>query len=134
MFTVEQEADLSKLWELRAANLRVLEGIRDGGELVTEVLTQAAISLSAAAGRRAPRLTGTLQSAHRGEYVNPYSRVFIDPSVQNPVLGGYPALYGPIVHDDRRPWFDETIAADAPGILTHAGEMLFGRLGGIWSG
>lgn len=133
MFTVEQEAKLEELWELRRKNLQVLDGITEGGDIVKAALAQAAQSMSTAAGRRAPRLTGTLQSAHRGELMAGYlGRVFISPTVQNPVFGGYPVEYGPIVHE-RKPWFDQTIISDGQAILGYAGEMIFGRIGDIWN-
>jgi hypothetical protein len=58
----------------------------------------------------APYYTGTLASSHRGEievgsgFVE--GVIHLDPSVTNPVLGGKPVEYGPVVHTSQ-PWLLE---------------------------
>ena len=51
----------------------------------------------------------------------------INPAVGNPVFGGSPSDYGPVVHS-RRPWVSEVFYQDAPPILATAGERFFGQI------
>jgi len=80
----------------------------------------------------APRLTGTGAAATREEVLDDIGKVFIDPTVTNPVFGGHPADYMPVVHQ-RQPWVAALMASDAPGILSKAGELFFAELQEIFA-
>lgn len=67
---------------------------------------------------RSPWLTGSLAHAHAFEATGGSARIYIDPGAVNRVRGGYPAVYGPIVHN-RQPWLRETADIDVPRIVEH---------------
>jgi hypothetical protein len=125
---------LDELEQVRRAHQRA------NRELQTKGNTAAVRMLAFATGEfgrvweeRAPFLTGTLASATRELVLDDRGRVFIDPTVENPVFGGRPAVYGPAVHV-RKPWVDTLMKTDGPRILVAAGKMLFGELDGIFPG
>lgn len=125
--------DFSRLGELHQLNRQMLRDITAGaGGTIDKVLAQVTLDISDAAVRRSPYLTGTLASAHRGKMVGAgEGLVFIDPGVTNPVYGGRPAQYGPLVHE-RKAWFGDTVAQDAPRILVAAAETLINHLEDIY--
>jgi hypothetical protein len=70
------------------------------------------------AQQQSPYYTGTLHDAHvisdlevtnRGGKTQAQIRIYIDPdpTLINPVFGGFPGQYGPEYHRDRRQWFAE---------------------------
>jgi hypothetical protein len=132
MFTIEIDpASKRALLELRRRNREALRVITPGESGLDDLIADATLQLRDAAERNAPRLTGALARAHRGQFADLVGRVFIDPSAQNPVSGGFPAEYGPVVHG-RKPWMAEAVARDAPRILIATGERLFERFDGVY--
>lgn len=79
----------------------------------------------------APRQTGTLAAATRERLFDGNGRIFIDPSVSNPVSGGLPVVYGPVVHQ-RRPWVDSLVNVTLPGIMFRASEEFLDEFGEIY--
>ncbi|MCC6603112.1 MAG: hypothetical protein IT327_07875 [Anaerolineae bacterium] len=114
---------------LRLANQWLVIG---GDSGPTRMMAYVATELGAKWEAGAPRLTGTLAAATREQVLDDTGRVFVDPTVTNPVFGGNPAEYGPAVHQ-RRPWVAEVMASDAPGILSKAGELFFAELQEIFA-
>ena len=108
------------------ANRDLLRFMRDTGEggLAWQVVAHGVLRFQGEAQTRSPYLTGTLAFAHTGEVYDidggAEGRVYIDPSIVNPVFGGRPAEYGIDVHQ-RKPWFDNTFSQEGETILN---EML----------
>ncbi len=120
--------ELAKLFNLRRVNRKVLRSMKFGNE---DPFKAAVINVTEELGKRweqtAPRLTGTLASATRQQYRDKEGRVFIDSGVRNPVFGGRPSTYGPIVHK-RQPWVSNLVRRHAPGILVTEGKRLIRAL------
>ena len=108
------------LWELRN---KVIEANRQlqvsGPTAVVRMLAFVTGEYGKAWEDSAPFLTGSLASATREQVVFDTGRVYIDPAVRNPILGGYPAEYGPIVHN-RRPWVNEVFYSETARIVKEA--------------
>ena len=81
----------------------------------------------------APILTGTLRSATREEVEGGQARVFINPSVVNPILGGKPSVYGPKVHADRNPWVERLYHGAAPRIVQQGIEKFTSEFDDIYN-
>jgi hypothetical protein len=80
----------------------------DGLFLLVDLVTARAETY---ASRIAPYRTGTLRSAHRSHMVSGVAgEVYIDPTVRNLILGGFPVAYGPMVHAMGFPrnWMERT--------------------------
>lgn len=125
---------LQELEELRRRHaeahriLRSSEEVDPLGRMVVFVTAE----LGEAWEREAPRLTGTLASATRERYYQGQGRVFIDPTVVNP-LGGRPAIYGPRVHDEYgNLWVQRVYTTDAPRALQRAGVMFFDEIDEVY--
>lgn len=109
----EVNAALAHLWRLRAANRQAMgEIFSSDGETIRGILADVTDQVSERASQLAPWLTGTLASAHRSRIESGASQltgvVYIDPTVVNPVFGGYPAIYGGERHQ-YDPWFAWTV-------------------------
>lgn len=129
MFETEiAKESLERLAALRRAHLAAAQQlITSGDTAVTRMVAFVATELSQAWELRAPRLTGTLASATREQVFDAQGKINIDPTAVNPVFGGRPADYGPVVHS-RYPWVDQVVGQDAPRILVQAGEDFFGEI------
>lgn len=103
------------------------ELVTSGDTAVTRMIAYVATEFGEKWEADAPRLTGTLAAATRERLIDGTGKVFIDPSVTNPVFGGNPAEYGPAVHS-RKPWVGQIMVSDAPGILSKAGEQFFAEI------
>lgn len=130
-----QEA-LHRLREVEAAHKEVLSEMKDGGEIIPAATAKQVERLLLAAQAISPYLYGVLQGAHRGtvtpEPDGATGRLFIDPSVVHPVLGGRPVVYGTEIHNEDRPWMQTAFAqledSIAQGIIddtTAAVEFIF---------
>lgn len=123
---------LRQLEELRQAHHEATRLLQTGGNTaVTRMLAFVAYELGEIWHRDSPRLTGTLASAEREQVFNDQARIFLDPTVVNPVFGGRPEIYGPIVHQ-RKPWVANLMQRDAPRILAEGGSQLFQELDGVY--
>lgn len=96
------------------------------------------VFITSAAGeaweREAPRLTGTLAFATRERYYEGRGRVFIDPTIVNP-LGGRPSIYGPVVHDRYgNAWVQRVFEQDVPKAAIRANAKLYEELDGVYDG
>lgn len=94
--------------------------------LIWNVALQAAIE----AGKIAPRYTGTLAGSHRRVMIsNRVGEVYLDPAIKNLTLGGYPAVYGPIVHRMGYPrnWMERTVNEKGRKIVERAGDYWLKR-------
>lgn len=119
---------LERLEALRRAHANAAKAmIITGDTAATRMVAFVTTQMGAAWELRAPRLTGTLASATREQVFDAEGKVNIDPTVVNPVFGGSPAEYGPIVHG-RKPWVDQVFSQDAPQILSTAGTRFFGEI------
>ena len=114
---------------LRLANQWLVIG---GDSGPTRMMAYVATELGAKWEAGAPRLTGTLAGATREQLLDDTGKVFIDPTVTNPVFGGSPAEYGPAVHQ-RDPWVARLMVSDAPGILSKAGELFFAEIAELFN-
>lgn len=122
------EESLERLAALRRAHLAAAQQlITSGDTATTRMVAFVTTELSQAWELRAPRLTGTLASATQEQVFDAQGKVNIDPTVVNPVFGGRPADYGPVVHS-RTPWVDQVFSQDAPRILVQAGSDFFGEI------
>lgn len=114
--------------------------IEDSGKIVGETIKAITKDIRIAAQERSPYLFGVLHGAHRDEYIGNigrfgnFGRVYIDPEVVHPVLGGHPYDYGAKIHNFDRPWFLWTATEDAPDIIEKHGAELVGRFDQIFSG
>lgn len=133
MVSVEiDQRSMAELWELHQRNVEALRAITIGdGDAIDQAVARATLELSEAASGYAPYLTGTLSSAHRGQFLAGEGKVYIDPTVVNPVYGGYAAVYGPALHK-RDPWFWTAITQAGPRIMGDVANELFGRLDAIY--
>lgn len=120
--SLEQLAALRRAGHAAAAQM-ITSGNTAADRMVAFVTTE----LGQAWERSAPKLTGTLAAATREQVFDAEGKVYIDPSIVNPVFGGLPAEYGPIVHG-RTPWVGQVFTQDAPQILATAGERFFGEI------
>ncbi len=119
---------ISKLQALRRAEANATrQMIFSGDTAVTRMVAFVTTETGKAWEARAPRLTGTGAAATREQVFNEQGLVDIDPSVVNPVFGGSPYEYMPIVHL-RNPWVDAVFTQDVPQILTTAGARFFGEI------
>lgn len=118
---------IKKLEALRRAHANALRQLAFSGDTAaTRMVAFVTTELGKQWELRAPRLTGTLAAATREQVFNEQGLVDIDPAVVNPVFGGSPVEYGPVVHG-RTPWVDQVFSQDAPKILGAAGERFFGE-------
>lgn len=134
MINVEiDKRSMDALWDLRRRHREAIRALAedDSRSAVTRMVAFVTAELGEAWEKVAPRLTGTLASATREQYFAGKGQVFIDPTVVNPILGGRPAVYGPVVHD-RRPWVTQVYTADAPRVLQRAGELFFDEIREIY--
>jgi len=119
---------LEELAELRRRHHEATRLVQESGNTaVTRMLAFVVTRAGQVWEETAPRLTGTLASATREQVFGGEALIYIDPTVENPVFGGYPAIYGPIVHD-RRPWVENLINDRLPSILQKGAEQLFEEL------
>jgi len=130
-FTADQQDALAKLKRLRAANRKALEEIKSkegtaAGKMVIGITQAFAERWEATA----PRLTGTLASSTREQFRNGRGQVFIDQGTTNPVFGGKPAEYGPIVHR-RQPWVAQ-LMRDARRIVQAEAEVFVESIGDVY--
>lgn len=124
---------VQEIEELRRRHQRTAqELITSGDTAVTRMLAFVTTKLGDRWEADAPRLTDALAGATREDIFDDTGKVFIDPTVQNPVFGGYPAVYGPAVHS-RNMWVGRIMAQDAPGILVEGGERFFDEIGAIYT-
>ena len=113
------------LWELRN---KVIEANRQlqatGPTAVVRMLAFVTGEYGKAWEDSAPFLTGSLASATREQVVFDTGRVYIDPAVRNPILGGYPVEYGPEVHK-RRPWVNDVFYSETKRIVEEGQQMIW---------
>lgn len=129
MFDVEADPkSIKKLEALRRAGANASrQMVFSGDTAVTRMVAFVTTEAGKAWEARAPRLTGTLAAATREQVFNEQGLVDIDPFITNPVFGGSPAEYGPVVHG-RWPWVDEVFSQDLQPVLATAGERFFGEI------
>lgn len=113
------------LWELRN---RAVEANRQlqtvGPTAVVRMLAFVTGEYGEKWEEEAPFLTGSLASATREQVIFDTGRVYIDPAVRNPILGGYPAEYGPKVHL-RKPWVNDVFYSETARIVGEAKGMIW---------
>ncbi len=121
------------LWDLRN---RLHEASRQlqvvGPTAVTRMLAFVTNEYGEAWEENAPFLTGSLASATREEVIFDTGRVFIDPAVRNPILGGYPAEYGPKVHT-RKPWVEQVFYSETKRIVEGAQDMIWEAMNEVFA-
>ena len=125
----ESMRELEALRRRHAAATRALAV--SGNTPVTRMLATIVADLGEAWEAGAPRLTGTLASATRTTVFEDVGRVFIDPSIENPVFGGRPVIYGPVVHT-RKPWVDQVMKNDAPRSISENVASFYAELDQIY--
>jgi len=122
------EKELKKLFDLRRVNRKIIKSLRHGNtDPVRGMVINVTRRIGAKWEQNAPRLTGTLASATRERVDGTEGLVFIDRGVVNPVFGGKPSTYGPIVHR-RKPWIANVVRRDAPGILVDESKKFIRKL------
>lgn len=131
MISVEiAQESMQALWRLRRQHQEALR--RLDGPLPDRMVAFVAVRIGQRWEEDAPRLTGTLASATREQILQGEGRVFIDPTVENPILGGLPSVYGPAVHE-RNPWVDRIYHTDTPQILTDMSKVFFDELNEVYA-
>lgn len=132
IITEIDQRSLDELERLRWRHHQAARLLRTSGETaVTRMLAFVSTELGGLWEANAPRVTGTLASATREQQLAEAARVFIDPTVENPVSGGFPAEYGPRVHQ-RKPWVERIYTQDAPRVLQEGGRQLFHEMDGVY--
>jgi hypothetical protein len=126
----ESMAEIEEL--RRRMHNAALQLVHTGNTAVDRMVAYAITNLGERWEADAPRLTGTLAAATRERIIDETGKVFIDPTVTNPVFGGNPVEYGPAVHS-RKPWVGRIMVSDAPGILTKAGVEFFAEIAEIFN-
>ena len=118
MLTIEAEAqmkEIARLYKEAADGLNYFIVDHVGAFTVPGRMAVAAERIREEGRRTSPYYTGTLALSHRAtvEVEQPSdttevvtARIFIDPDIVNPILGGHPAVYG-IEVNDRKPWWDD---------------------------
>lgn len=128
------DESMRQLWALRRAHQMAARQMETKGDTaVTRLVAFVTTRLGQRWEETAPYLTGTLASATREQIFGEQGKVFIDPTVENPVFGGLPVIYGPAVHK-RRPWVDAVFVSDAPGIIVEGGKTFFDEIGREYRG
>lgn len=121
------------LWDLRN---RLHEANRQlqvvGPTAVTRMLAFVTNEYGEAWEEDAPFLTGSLASATREKVIFDTGRVSIDPAVRNPILGGYPAEYGPKVHA-RKPWVKRVFYSETKRIVEGAQDMIWEAMNEVFA-
>lgn len=138
--TGEFQEAMAALWQLRRDNDRMLRGLAADGPIINKTVAWVVNELLLETIEAAPVLTGTLASAHRGIAVGNEGLLFIDPNVQNPVFGGFPALYGEEVHEigafggmaKAKPWWRETFEDRGDAILAEGMLLLEADIADLW--
>ncbi len=121
------------LWDLRN---RLHEASRQlqvvGPTAVTRMLAFVTNEYGEAWEESAPFLTGSLASSTREMVIFDTGRVFIDPAIRNPILGGYPAEYGPEVHK-RKPWVNRLFYGETARITKEAQDMIWEAMNEVFA-
>lgn len=110
------EASIEGLDKALAASKRLIRATERKGDLVVRMVARATRRTEEVAEKKAPWLTGSLSKSHRGQLFDGAGHVFIDPNTVNPILGGKPSEYGPVVHG-REPWIAATATIEGPRII-----------------
>lgn len=132
---------MAALWKLRRDNHRMLFALSQDGPIVNRTVAWIVKELLLELVANAPYLTGTLASAHRGVAEGHEGLLFIDPEVQNPVFGGFPAVYGEEVHEigafgglgQPKPWWENTLAERGEDILSEGLLALTTDIEELWT-
>lgn len=123
--TVDRSA-MFALWDLRN---RLMQANRElqttGPTAVVRMLAFIAGEYGEAWEEEAPFLTGSLASSTREQVIFDTGRVFIDPATVNPILGGRPSVYGPVVHDTRKPWVEQVFYSETARIVKEGQDMIW---------
>ncbi|MCA9872290.1 MAG: hypothetical protein KC441_01510 [Anaerolineales bacterium] len=122
---------MAPLWRLHDNNRQMLNDLATDGPIVNRTVAWIVQELHAELVEASPKLTTTLASAHRGVAEGHEGLLFIDPNAQNPIFGGFPAIYGEEVHETGafgglgkpKPWWRETVEDKGDQILA-AGLLL----------
>jgi hypothetical protein len=129
-------------WEIKAWGIDELINDINNLELnwdreSEKILLTIARQIRKAAQPRSPYLYGVLREAHFESLIHDASFwggrasiVAIDPTVEHPILGGRPNIYGAEIHaglrGEHRPWFVWTLEQDVPSILEDGGNEMKG--------
>lgn len=134
MIAVEiDQRSLDELWQLRLANHRAIRELQTTGDTaVTRMLAFVTTRIGEQWGATAPYLTGSLASATREAFYGDEAQVFTDPSVENPITGGFPSVYGQQVHQ-RKPWIERVYTDYAPLVLQKGAEQFYGEIDEIYN-
>ena len=125
--SIDQES-MREIKELRRRHHNAVKQLATtGNTAVTRMLAFASAEIGQKWEERSPYLTGTLSKATREQVFGGVGKVFIDPTIENPILGGYPSIYGPVVHR-RKPWVQRVFVNDVPRIVTDASVKFFGEI------
>lgn len=132
---------MAQLWKLRRDNHKLLSGLAQDGPIINRTAAWIVRELSLELVESSPVLTGTLASAHRGIAKGHEGLLFIDPDVQNPIYGGFPAIYGEEVHEigafgglgTPKPWWRETLEDKGPQLLAEGMLMLDAEIDELWN-
>lgn len=126
------DESLAEIAELRRRHRRAVEALAARADTpLGQMLIDVTLQLGQKWEQGAPWLYGVLSRATRERIFNDTGRVFIDPSITHPVLGGRPAVYGPVQHR-RTPWVERVVSQDAPRIVNDAGQKFFREIGDIY--
>lgn len=130
--TTDQEAGLAKLQKLRRANQEAIREIQaKPGTAAEKMVTAVTAAFAEKWEATAPRLTGALASSTRGEVTAGVGLVFIDQTAVNPIGGGKPSRYGPVVHR-RRPWVTRLVRAGVKALVRPEAEAFVDDLEDIY--
>ena len=119
-YTFEGWKELLRIWNAFEKEQKVA---------VPRVIEKITITLKPLVQRRSPYLYGILRGAHiattEGRGHDATGVIGIHPATTHPVLGGRPATYGLRIHNEEgRPWFEQTVEADAERVVMKYGASL----------
>lgn len=135
-----EQSLLNDLIKLQQLNREGLEGqANDAGEgFLDREIAAATLKILDMLAAASPYLTGTLQSAHRGESYRDEGWIVgylhIDPYVENPIYPGRPIVYGErLVNDGKYAnWFEFIGDTYGGQLLEAVGEKWIAAYDALW--
>lgn len=135
MFIAELDPkSVEAIQELRRRNQQALKALStDGDTAVVRMLAFVVERYAQAWEDEAPVLTGTLAASTEGQVhrSSGEGQVFINQQRKNPVFGGKPADYGPIVHH-RNPWVSQVFMTETPKIIKDSADLIWEAMDEIY--
>lgn len=124
------KVSISGLQAVQSAMLRAIAAMQASGAL-GEAVRHVVAGVHRYAVQNTVVDTGSWRASHRMQISGLRGRVDIDPSAQNPVRGGYPAVYGAVLErrkGGRYAVYRNTFEQAGPELLRQADAIIRGGL------